>query len=70
MKTKEELNALKEEVETLNKKLAELTEEELAQVCGGVAPTDDTSVSPIVPTGEHDFGFGADSAPIDVGVHA
>ena len=36
MKTKEELNALKEEVETLNKKLAELTEEELAQVSGGV----------------------------------
>ena len=38
MKTKEELNALKEEVETLNKKLAELTEEELAQVSGGFAP--------------------------------
>ena len=36
MKSKEELNALKEEVETLNKKLEELTEEELAQVCGGV----------------------------------
>ena len=35
MKTKEELNAIKEEVETLNKKLAELTEEELAQVSGG-----------------------------------
>ena len=35
MKTKEELAALKEEVETLNKKLAELTEEELAQVSGG-----------------------------------
>ena len=35
MKTKEDLNALKEEVETLNKKLAELTEEELAQVSGG-----------------------------------
>ena len=35
MKTKEELNALKEEVETLNKKLAELNEEELAQVNGG-----------------------------------
>ena len=34
-KTKEELNALKEEVETLNQKLAELTEEELAQVSGG-----------------------------------
>ena len=35
MKTKEELSALKEEVETLNKKLHELTEEELAQVSGG-----------------------------------
>ena len=35
MKTKEELNALKGEVETLNRKLAELTEEELAQVTGG-----------------------------------
>ena len=38
MKTKEELNALKEEVEALNKKLAELTEEELAQVFGGLVP--------------------------------
>ena len=36
MKTKEELNALKGEVETLNKKLHELTEEELAEVTGGV----------------------------------
>ena len=36
MKTPEELNALKEEVETVNKKLAELTEEELAQVSGGL----------------------------------
>ena len=35
MKTKEELNALKEEVETLNKKLHELKEEGLAQVTGG-----------------------------------
>ena len=35
MKTKEELNALKEEVETVSKKLHELTEEELAQVTGG-----------------------------------
>ena len=35
MKTKEELNALKEEVETLNKKLAELSEEELELVTGG-----------------------------------
>ena len=35
MKTKDELNTLKEDVETLNKKLAELTEEELEQVSGG-----------------------------------
>ena len=37
MKTKEELNALKEEVETLNKKLVELTDDELEQVGGGIA---------------------------------
>ena len=35
MKTKEELNALKAEVEAVSKKLSELTEEELAQVTGG-----------------------------------
>ena len=35
MKTKEELNALKEEVETLSAKLAELTEDELRLVVGG-----------------------------------
>lgn len=39
MKTKEEMNALKEEVETLDKKLAELSEEELKQVIGGVKPS-------------------------------
>ena len=38
MKTAEELNALKNEVEALNKKLAELTDEELAQVAGGARP--------------------------------
>ena len=38
VKTKEELKALKEEVEALNIKLAELTEEELAEVVGGLAP--------------------------------
>ena len=37
MKTKEELNVLRVEVETLGKKLAELTEEELMQVSGGNA---------------------------------
>ena len=35
MKTKEELNAIKEKVEALNKKLAELTEDELKLVNGG-----------------------------------
>ena len=34
-KTQEELNAIKEDVETLNNKLAELTDEELEQVSGG-----------------------------------
>ena len=41
-KSKEELNALKEEVETLNRKLHELTEEELEQVTGGQYPTGTT----------------------------
>ena len=36
-KTKEELNKIKEEVESLNEKLNELTPEELEQVTGGVA---------------------------------
>ena len=36
MKTKEELNAIRNEVEALNRKLAELTDEELAQVSGGL----------------------------------
>ena len=38
MKTKEELNVLKEESESVNEKLHELTEEELEQVSGGLAP--------------------------------
>lgn len=38
MKTKEELNALKEEYESLNEKLAELSEDEMASVTGGVLP--------------------------------
>ena len=36
MKTKEELDAIKEEVEAVNEKLQELTQEELAQVTGGM----------------------------------
>ena len=39
MKTKEERNALKKEAETLNKKLCELTGEELAQVTAGANGT-------------------------------
>ena len=35
MKSKEELNKLKEEVETVNEKLQELTPEELEQISGG-----------------------------------
>ena len=35
MKTKEELNALKKEVENLNKKRKKLTEDELAKISGG-----------------------------------
>ena len=41
MKTPEELNALKEEVETVCKKLHELTKEELAQVAGGGITVED-----------------------------
>ena len=37
MKTKEELNTLKEEVEALSDKLSELTEDELEHVTGGLA---------------------------------
>ena len=38
MKTKEELNALEEELENLNKKFEELSEEELKEVTGGLLP--------------------------------
>ena len=37
MKTQEELNALKKEVEAVNEKLQALTEEELEKVNGGVS---------------------------------
>ena len=53
-KSKEELNALKKEVEAVNEKLAELTEEELAQVSGGAAarvpvPTGSTTILRFLP---------------------
>ena len=44
-KSKEELNKLKEEVEAVNEKLHELTDEELEQVTGGINPS---AVMPIL----------------------
>ena len=38
-KTKEELDALKEEINKVNEKICELTPEELEQVTGGLAPS-------------------------------
>ena len=50
-KSKEELDALKEEVEAVNEKLAELTPEEIAQVTGG-------ATGGVIPfRGEEGFGF-------------
>ena len=45
MKTKAELDALKEEAEALNSKLAELSEDELAQVAGGRIVRDPEEIS-------------------------
>ena len=45
MQTKEELNALKNEVEALNRKLAELNEKELKQVSG----SNDVCIAPVDP---------------------
>ena len=56
MKTKEELNALREELETLNRKLAELNEDELKQVSGGSAPPSGVSkIIDCVPIDDDDF---------------
>ena len=44
MKTNEELKALKAEVDALKDKLAELTNEELAQVSGGIPSMDEFQV--------------------------
>ena len=46
-KTKEELNKIKEEVEAVNEKLAELTEEEIAQVNGGAKEPSHMGISTI-----------------------
>ena len=48
MKTKKELNEIKEEVETASRKLHELTEEELLQVTGGISNEGDLVIPTIV----------------------
>lgn len=48
MKTKEELTELREELEALNQKLAELTEEELVQITGGTSDSLATSHGQVV----------------------
>ena len=63
MKTEEELNALKEEVETVNKKLAELSEDELMQVTGGFA-FDRGFITPYYTDG-FTVDEGADTMPFD-----
>ena len=47
MKSKEELEALKEEEKNLDNKLKELTEEEIAEVTGGIG-TDNNYTYPII----------------------
>ena len=47
-KTKKELNALKEEVESVNEKLQELTPEEIAQVNGGGTVLHDPSAEQVI----------------------
>ena len=50
MKTTEELNALKNEVEAMNKKLSELSEEELEQVAGGSSESEISGSGLFIPT--------------------
>ena len=54
-KSIEELNALKEKVESVNKKLAELTEDELAEVSGGLVPAFHGGHVKVVPGAEIDY---------------
>ncbi len=63
MKTKEELNALKCEVNALNAKLAELSEDELNQVVGGF-DFDRGFITPYYTDG-FTVDEGADTIPFD-----
>ena len=49
MKTKEELNTLKNEVEALGKKLAELSDDELEQVAGGNMSSNGKLINMLLP---------------------
>ena len=61
-KINEELNTIKEEVEAVNEKLQELTEEEIEQVTGGATG----GVKPF--SGEKGFGF-IDSKQVRIATH-
>ena len=57
METKEELSALREEAETLSSKLAELTDEELTQVSGGLySPEPNDDQYPVYP-GRKEYNY-------------
>lgn len=51
MRTKEKRNALGNEVETTNKKLAELNEEELMQISGGTEPIEQFDINKLLSGG-------------------
>ena len=55
MKTKEEMNAFKENVETENRQRRALTDEETELVAGGTGPTPDGYFSPTHPTGDENI---------------
>ena len=59
MKTKEELNKLRNEVEILGNKLAELTDDELRDVAGGIALPEHS-------LGGHGIGYGSNSEGSDI----
>ena len=63
MKTPEELSALKNEVEALNQKLSELTDEELAQVAGGVDQTGLSEVTRLLSEAEREINKLVGSPP-------
>ena len=59
-KSKEELKVIKEDVETVSKKLSELTPEEIAQVSGGVGSVAADKHVLVLPDAIVTAGFEAD----------